>query len=635
MAIIPLNVARVSQHLRSFQLQQSLTGRQLDLLRIENQLSTGLRFLTPSQAPADAAVATSVERRLDSISGVMNNLRTANSTLSATESAMLEAVELMRSAHNTALEALNSSTSAEERASLANYIDSIVGQAVSVANRRHVDTYLFSGHYGGGAPFEFTGDSVLYRGDLNRLSTLVDSDLTSDTFTVPGGSFFGAVSGQVRGRVDLNPAVTVNTRISDLRGSAGSGVRLGSVLVSNGTQQAEIDLSGAATVGDIVDRLNASMPPNLAASVIPSGIQVITTTGFASVTISDIGGGQAARDLGLISSGAISAGGTDLDPVLNLQTQLASLSGGAGLSLGGDIVIRNGNRSASVPVNGATTIEDVINRINAAGIGVWARINEDGRSIDVLNRTSGSDLHVEDTGGASALALGIRTTHGQVPLSELNDGRGVQTLPGDDLRIITAGGTTIDVDIDGATTLQDVIDRLNAAGGGAITVGIGPNGGGLLISDNTTGGGTIRIERLNLSPAIDGLGLNVTPTGNQLVGEPVRPVRVNSTFTALLELRDGLRGDDTKRIQYAGERLQSVMESMLSVQGQLAAQSKAMSDRVARLENEETATRVLLSDVRDMDLTEAVVRFQQVQTALQANITAAARVQNLSLMDAL
>jgi len=33
-----------------------------------------------------------------------------------------------------------------------------------------------------------------------------------------------------------------------------------------------------------------------------------------------------------------------------------------------------------------------------------------------------------------------------------------------------------------------------------------------------------------------------------------------------------------------------------------------------------TATRVLLSDVRDVDLAEAAVRFQQLQTALQANL---------------
>lgn len=635
MAVVPLNVARVSQHLQAFQLQQSLTSKQLGLLRIQNQLSTGLKFLTPSEAPADASIAGTVDRRLDALDGLRGNLRTANNTLAATEDAMREAIDLMTQAHNTALEAINSSTSREERESLANLVDSLVTQAVSVANRRYVDTYLFSGYYGDDAPFAYENNGVVYRGDENRLRTMVDSDMSTASFSASGAEFFGAVSNQVRGRSDLNPAVTVSTRISDLRGTSGQGVRLGKLLVSDGATQVQIDLSDAATVGDIIDKLNDQMPGGLAALVTPLGIQVTAPGGFSTVNISDVGADQGARDLGLTASGALTAGGVDLNPRLTLQTQIASLSGGGGLGLAGDIVIRNGAQSATVSVADAVTVEDVINRINAAGAGVWAALNPDGRTIDVRNRTSGADLYIEDAGGAAALNLGIRSTHAAVQLADLNDGRGVQTQPGDDLRITTASGATIDVDIDGALTLQDVIDRLNSAAGGAISAGFASSGGGLVITDNTSGGGTLRIERLNLSPAIDGLGLDVTATGNQINGAPIRPVRVNSAFTALLELRDALRGDDTKGIQFAGERLEAVMQDMLAVQGKIAAQARAMDDRTQRLEAEDTATRILLSDVRDVDFTEAVVRFQQVQTALQANITAAARIQGLSLLDAL
>lgn len=51
------------------------------------------------------------------------------------------------------------------------------------------------------------------------------------------------------------------------------------------------------------------------------------------------------------------------------------------------------------------------------------------------------------------------------------------------------------------------------------------------------------------------------------------------------------------------------------------------------MENEVTAAQVLLSDVRDVDIAEAVIRFQQMQTALQANMSTASRVLNLSLID--
>jgi hypothetical protein len=94
----------------------------------------------------------------------------------------------------------------------------------------------------------------------------------------------------------------------------------------------------------------------------------------------------------------------------------------------------------------------------------------------------------------------------------------VATVAGDDFRITTADGTTIDVDADGLTTMQDLITRLNTLGGRAITAGLANQGNGVQITDGTVGAGTLTIEALNASPALEGLGLNVTATGNQLVG---------------------------------------------------------------------------------------------------------------------
>jgi flagellar hook-associated protein 3 FlgL len=45
------------------------------------------------------------------------------------------------------------------------------------------------------------------------------------------------------------------------------------------------------------------------------------------------------------------------------------------------------------------------------------------------------------------------------------------------------------------------------------------------------------------------------------------------------------------------------------------------------------ATRTLLSEVKDLDYTEAITRFQQAQTTLQANLMTGARLMQLSLMD--
>ena len=72
---------------------------------------------------------------------------------------------------------------------------------------------------------------------------------------------------------------------------------------------------------------------------------------------------------------------------------------------------------------------------------------------------------------------------------------------------------------------------------------------------------------------------------------------------------------------------------MQEVQGRTASQARAMEERAVRFDDTVSATRVLLSDVRDVDISDAVVRFQQLQNALQANLTTSSRILNLSLID--
>lgn len=640
MNVIPVNVARVSQNLRAFNLLATVRGANVDLFRVQNQLATGLRFLSPSEDPVRSSAAMRLERHADTLEMIEANLISANTALRTGESSMQEAIDILREAHATALEALSDTISADERRALAVVLDAAIDQAVRIGNREHLGTYLFSGHFGDDDPFAMTNEGVLFRGDAGRMQAIVDTDFSQEHFTISGQELFNAVSSGVRGFVDLNPQVTINTRLSDLRGATGAGVTLGRIVVSEGAQQVEIDLSEADTVGDVLDRLNAEMPTSLQATLTPTGINVIPAgSAPVTITIRDLSGGQTAKQLGIATGSPVGfVVGGDLDPALTPRTALADLNLGAGIDLSSGITIRNGQLSDTIDFTGAATIEDVLSRINEANVGAWARIGEDGNTIDILSRVSGSDLFVEEAGGLAATSLGVRSLYAETKLAALNDGAGVLTIEGDDLRITTASGAMIDIDlddlnIDASTTLQDVIDLFNARGGGDITASLTSVGNGIEIQDNTAGAGVLQIERLNVSPAIDGLGLDVPASGTALVGADVNPVRVDGAFTALLELRVGLVNDDTSLLSNAGQRLEQALEHMQQVQGRLASQAKTMEDRAVRIDSEKTATQVMASDVRDVDFTEAIVRFQQVQTALQANLATSARVMSLSLID--
>jgi flagellar hook-associated protein 3 FlgL len=635
MAVLPISAGRVSHNLQAMNLLEAVRRNQLNLLGVQSELASGLRILRPSDDPLRASAASVVQRKLEELQQVQRNLQKANSVLDAGDSALAEAVSLLTQARQIVIQAAGDTLSADERRALLPEVQSLLDQLVAVANREHLGTYLFAGRYADGRPFELTADGVLYRGDDGRSWAAVDSDLSSASFTLSGAECFGAVSTAIRGTVDLDPGLTRQVRITDLRGATGQGVRLGQISVSDGNVEVTIDLAGVDTVGQLVDRLNAGLPATLRAELTSRGIRIVSALGGpVAVTVRDVGGGQAAQDLGLAAE-ALGApvGGADLDPKLTLQTRIEDLRGGAGIDLSNGLVIRNGSRSATLDFSSAETVEDVLNIINRAGLGVWARISADGRTLEVLNRISGSDLSIGEAGGSLAASLGIRSLHGGTLLSSLNDGRGVQTVEGSDLRVVTADGSTFEVDLDGAQTIQDVIDRLNAAGAGAISASLAPTGNGLVIVDNTVGAGSLRIERANLSPALGDLGLDVESSGQAIIGRDVGPVRTDSVFTALLELARALEEDDRRGITLAGQRLERALERLQQMQGTLAAQARAMQGRAELVETELDASRVLLSDLRDADLADSLVRFQQVQVALQASLSSAARLMSVSLLD--
>ena len=380
----------------------------------------------------------------------------------------------------------------------------------------------------------------------------------------------------------------------------------------------------------MLDRLNAEMPAPLTADLVGNQVHISSGVTF---TVSDAGGGNTARSLGIITAatGVSDVLGHDLNPRLTPRTRAADLMQGVGISMNASIRIRNGANEALVDLSTAETIEDAINLINGAGVGAWAQISADGNHLDIHNRVSGTDLTVEEAGGNLAAALGIRTIDSDVPLADLNLGLGVTTVDGDDFRVTTANGATHDFDVDGLTTVQDLFDLINADP--ALTAAFAADGNGIVITDNTAGAGLLRIEALGNSPAWIDLGLNVSATGNQLIGTEVNPTRTEGVFTSLLEIRDALQADDTRALTFAGERLERTMDHMEQVRGEMAAQAKSLDNRATRITTQETFALVLKSDVQDVDITEAVVRFQQVQTALQANMQTASQVMNLSLLD--
>ena len=421
-----------------------------------------------------------------------------------------------------------------------------------------------------------------------------------------------------------------------LRGAAGEGIARGSILLGDGVNPAVIiDLSAADSVQDVINRINESAPGGMTAAIGPDG-RSLRISGGTQITVNETGGGTTARDLGILSPAPAGAtlDGQDVLPKVTPLTTLAQLASGGGIDAASGLIITNGVRTATLAFDPSDTVEAMLIAINAAGVGVLARINAAGDGIDIINTVQGTDLTIAENGGTTAADLGVRSFSPAAALADLNGGKGVRTRDGADLLITRADGSAFEVEIDGLLSVQDVIDAINAAdAGGGVSASFAAVGNGIVLTDSTGGSGTLRVASANYSEAWRDLGLDEPATGNQIRGRDVHVVQASGLFANLQALRSALLASDQDAITEAAGRLQGDLDRLIRIRGQAGARVQELESRLGRMEDQNLSARSLLSGLEDADLDEVISRFQTLQTALQANYLATSKILDLSLLD--
>lgn len=224
-----------------------------------------------------------------------------------------------------------------------------------------------------------------------------------------------------------------------------------------------------------------------------SSLQALFDLGFEEGEYFDLGGGALARGTRIVGG---------LDTVL-----LKSLAGGQGVK-GRTLKIEANGKAAELDLSNAETLADVIRAINAATdggelLGIEAGYDTTGRRLVVNNLAGSSPLTLsgdfaEELGLAQSGAtiksdnLQRRYVSESTELDDLNAGRGVSRGK---LRITTRNGAyaTLDLTSSSIHSLRDVIDAINALSIN-VTARINPTGDGLLITDESSGSGALKIE---------------------------------------------------------------------------------------------------------------------------------------------
>jgi flagellar hook-associated protein 3 FlgL len=565
----------------------------------------------------------------------LNNMQSASSVYNETDSTLTSAANILNSAQTLASKDVSTTTGADQRSQDAPLVQSMITQMMSLANTQLNGQYIFGGNSTGSAPFVQNGNGIQYVGTSQGLSNAFDGSSIAP-FTVAGGDAFGVSGAQVTGST-LGVGVTGNTLISNLGGATNNGVSLGSIQISDGTTTKTVDLSKASDLQDVINMINAA-GTDITASVGANNQSITLSAGTTDqISVKDVGTGQTAEGLGILQSTPLAAGtalnGQNLNAKITSTTLLSSLNGGAGIGLAG-LVIGNGTTSTTVnvPTSPGATVQDLLNTINSSATFANATINSTGTGFDVANTTSGVSLTIGENGGTTASDLGIRSYSPTTPLSDLNDGQGVDIATGGDFQITKHDGTTISVSLTGDTTVQDVINSINSVAGYSMA-SFATTGNGIVLTDNSAGSSGFEVTSINGSTAASDLGIASSSSGTTITGTDVNPVESTGVFSDLQALQTALEQNDTAGITAAAEKLTKDASQMTAVQGAAGAQASAMSARTTDLTLQNTSLKTMLANVQQVDPTTAISEFQQLQTSLQAAMEAAGQTINESLLN--
>jgi len=212
MSSVPLLVARVSTQLQGSLLLGTLQGDQVDLMKVQSQLSSGQRLSRASDDPAAAMGIESLRRQIATNTNYSSNLDFASGMLSQADSSLGSVANLINQAKSIASSQIGAGSSADQRAAQAEVVNSLLAQALDLSNAQYQGQSVFGGQAGSANPFVSVGGGYKYQGTADA-QTLLSPTGGTINYTLSGDAAFGAVSSQVVGYKDLTPALTANTRL--------------------------------------------------------------------------------------------------------------------------------------------------------------------------------------------------------------------------------------------------------------------------------------------------------------------------------------------------------------------------------------------------------------------------------------
>lgn len=140
-----------------------------DLAKLQEQLATGRRILTPADDPTGSTQALDVEQNIAVTQRYQQNISLVRSRLETEERALGSATDILQRIRELALQANSGLIDAQSRAGVAREIDERLNELLDLANTRDGNgEYIFAGYSTGVRPFVDNAGTFSYQGDSGQ-----------------------------------------------------------------------------------------------------------------------------------------------------------------------------------------------------------------------------------------------------------------------------------------------------------------------------------------------------------------------------------------------------------------------------------------------------------------------------------
>lgn len=175
---------------------RNLNRNLAQLQKTQYQQSRPKKVSRPSDDPIRVTQALYMRSALSEQQQHIKNMKDAKSWLDATDTALMNAGEIIHRAYELAVGGANDTLPEDARRAIADEIDQLIDHLVQVANTSHTGRYIFAGSRTADIPFEYDDPSnpttVNYNGNSNNLDWEVSPGVTM-TVNLTGENVFNFV----------------------------------------------------------------------------------------------------------------------------------------------------------------------------------------------------------------------------------------------------------------------------------------------------------------------------------------------------------------------------------------------------------------------------------------------------------